>query len=179
MDWSGDDILTLKVTDGSNVGTTGGPLSSVGEVQITVIPVNDPPEIILDQKGAGLLPGGGAFVTDEDVSFSLELLSVVDVEMSAGDRGRLVVSLQCSNGGFLYLKGGVIDSETLPLEVVWTVGGGTVGAGDGPWPAVVFSGGPSEASRALWNLEYVPWANWHGIDDIVVSQPHKVVYTFA
>lgn len=161
----------MNITDESNVGI-GGVLSSSRHTQITVMPVNDPPEIILDQNGHGLLPGGGALVTDEDTPLSLELLSVNDVEMSSRGRGRLVVSLECSNGGFALVLDN--DSQAQPHEVVWAIGGAALGAGDGPWPAAVFSGELFEVNRTLQNLEYIPGNDWHGVDNIMASKRRHI-----
>lgn len=157
----------MNVTDEGNVGT-GGVHSSSRHTQITVLPVNDPPEIILDQNGPGLLPGGGALVTDEDTPLSLELLSVSDVEISSHGRWQLVISLECSNGGFALVLD--YNTQAQPHEVVWAIGGAAFGAGDGPWPAIVFSGGLFGINRTLQNLEYIPENDWHGIDDIMVSK---------
>lgn len=170
VDWNGADSLSLNVTDGGNVGT-GGALFTTGRVPITVLPVNDPPKIALDQNGNGLLPGGGALGTDEDVPLSLELLSVDDAEMSAGGAGRLTVSLQSLNGGFaLVFDEAAGDEDDAARGVVWAVGGVARGAGSGPWQAVVFSGGLAETNRVLTKLEYVPGSDWHGVDDMTVSK---------
>lgn len=161
----------MNVTDEGNVGT-GGVLSFSRHVQITVLPINDPPEIILDQNGPGLLSGGGALVTDEDTPLSLELLSVSDIEMSSHGQGRLVISLECSNGGFSLVL--VNDTQAQPHGVVWAIGGAALEAGDGPWPAIVFSGGLFEVNRTLQNLEYIPGNDWHGVDDIMVSKRRHI-----
>lgn len=140
-------------------------------MQLTVSPVNDPPEILLDPDGFGLLPSGGALGTDEDVPLPLALLSINDKEMAARAGGRLTTSLQCSNGGFAIAldetAGG--DNETAKA-VVWAVGGLAGGAGTGPWQSVVFSGGLTDTNKVLSKLKYVPARNWHGVDDLNVSE---------
>lgn len=168
-DWSGNDTISVNVTDLGNVGA-GGPLSTVGEVPITVTPVNDPPDILLDLDGFGLLPGGGALGLDEDTSLPLALLSLGDKEVAADGVGRLTLSLECLNGGFgLPANGSLEKSEAAAAHVVWAIGGLAEGAEVGPWPAVVFSGGLAEANRVLHELEYIPGPDWHGIDDLTVS----------
>ena len=160
----------MNITDGGNVGT-GGARSAVGEVEIVVAPVNDPPVVILDPEGAGLLPAGGALGTDEDLPLSLALLSINDTEMSADGRGRLTVSLHCSNGGIGVTTGRTpnVQSEETVEGVVWVVGGLAEGAGVGPWQAVSFSGGLAESNEVLRKLEYSPAPDWHGVDDLTVS----------
>lgn len=168
-DWSGTDTLYLNITDLGNVGT-GVALSTAGQVNIVVSPINDPPDIVVDPHGFGLLPGGGALGTDEDVPLSLALLAIQDKEISAGGRGRLTVSLQCSNGGFTVPLGGSVEDDEAPaMAVVWTVGGLAEGAGMGPWQAIAFSGGLTETNHLLGELEYLPGPNWHGVDDLNVS----------
>lgn len=132
-------------------------------------PVNDPPEILLDPEGFGLLPNGGALGTDEDVPLPLALLSIQDKEMSAGGGGRLTVSLQCSNGGFIIFSDEVdAGDEESAMGVVWAVGGFAGDAGPGPWQTVVYSGGLAEANGVLSKLEYTPATDWHGVDDLHV-----------
>lgn len=167
-DWSGSDTLVLNVTDLGNVGA-GGALAATGQVQISVSPVNDPPEILIDPQGFGLLPSGGALGTDENVPLPLALLSVQDKEMSAGGGGRLTVSVQCSNGGFAIASNEAAAPDEQPaIEVVWAVGGDAEDAGTGPWQTVVFSGGIAESNGVLGNLEYTPSPDWHGVDDLHV-----------
>lgn len=138
---------------------------------MTVSPVNDPPQILLDPEGPGLLPSGGALGTDEDILLPLEMFAIHDNEMSAGGGGRLTVSLQCSNGGIAVSSDKLADEEDdEPLmEVVWVVGGGAEAPGTGPWQAVVFSGGLAQANAVLSKLEYVPSPHWHGVDELKVS----------
>lgn len=163
------DTLFLNVTDLGNVGA-GGALVVSGQVQIYVSPVNDPPEILLDPEGFGLLPNGGALGTDEDVPLPLALLAIEDTEMSAGGRGRLTVSLQCSNGGFgIALDEVAAGDADSAMGVVWAVGGFAGDAGTGPWQTVVFSGGLAETNGVLDKLEYAPAQDWHGVDDLNVS----------
>ena len=169
-DWSGLDTLSLNVTDLGNVGA-GGALAATGQVQISVSPVNDLPEILLDPEGFGLLPNGRALGTDEDVPLPLALLAVQDKEMSAGGGGRLTVSLQCSNGGFATASNEV-DEESA-MGVVWAVGGFAGDAGPGPWQTVVFSGGLAETNGVLAKLEYTPAQDWHGVDDLHVSMRRR------
>ncbi|CAM9483676.1 unnamed protein product, partial [Sphacelaria rigidula] len=152
-DWSGNDIISVNITDLGNIGA-GGPLSTVGEVTINVSPVNDPPYIYLDLDGHGLLPGGGVLGLEEDSSLPLALLSVTDKEVAADGVGRLTLSLWCVSGA---------------AEVVWAIGGLAKGAGVGPWPAVAFSGELAEVNRALHELEYLPASDWHGIDDLTLE----------
>lgn len=176
-DWSGLDTLFLNLTDLGNVGE-GGALASTGQVQIAVSPVNDAPEILLDPDGFGLLPNGGALGTDEDVPLPLALLSIQDKEMSAGGGGRLTVSIQCSNGGFtISLDEAAAGEEELAMEVVWAVGGAAGDAGPSPWQSVVYAGGLAETNRVLGMLEYTPAQDWHGVDDLNVSEEkHWVAY---
>lgn len=135
-------------------------------------PVNDPPEILLDPEGFGLLPSGGALGTDEDVPLPLALLAIYDKEISATGGGRLTISLQCSNGGFAIAldeaTGGDEEAE-IAMGVVWAVGGLARDAGTGPWQAVVFSGGLADTNEVLSKLEYVPAPDWHGVDSLNVS----------
>lgn len=160
----------MNITDRGNVGT-GGARSAVGQVDIAVAPVNDPPVIILDPEGVGLLPAGGALGTDEDLPLSLALLSINDTEMSADGGGRLTVSLHCSNGGIgvSTAKSSDTEREETVEGVVWVVGGLAAGAGAGPWQAVSFSGGLAETNEVLRKLEYSPAPDWHGVDDLNVS----------
>lgn len=133
-------------------------------------PVNDPPVILLDPEGFGLLPSGGALGTDEDVPLPLALLAIHDKEMSAGGGGRLTISLQCSNGGFAIASEKTTGGdEKTAMGVVWAVGGLAGDAGAGPWQAVVFSGGLEDTNSVLSKLEYVPAPDWHGVDDLNVS----------
>lgn len=144
-------------------------------MQLTVSPVNDPPEILLDPDGFGLLPSGGALGTDEDVPLPLALLSIDDKEMSAGAGGRLTISLHCSKGGFaIALDKTTGGDEETAKAVVWAVGGFAGGAGTGPWQSIVFSGGLTDTNRVLSKLEYVPTPNWHGVDDLNVSGLEEV-----
>lgn len=133
-------------------------------------PVNDPPYIVLDPEGYGLLPNGGALGTEEDVPLPLALLTIHDKELSARTGGRLTISLQCSNGGFAIAldKTGGGDEETA-MGVVWAVGGFAGDAGTGPWQLIVFSGGLADTNSVLSRLEYVPAPDWHGVDDLNVS----------
>lgn len=167
-DWSGNDIISVNITDLGNIGA-GGPLSTVGEVTINVSPVNDPPYIYLDLDGHGLLPGGGVLGLEEDSSLPLALLSVTDKEVAADGVGRLTLSLWCVSGGFRLPTSG-FDEEIseAAAEVVWAIGGLAKGAGVGPWPAVAFSGELAEVNRALHELEYLPASDWYGIDDLTV-----------
>lgn len=149
----------------------GGSLSASGRVQITVSPVNDPPEIRLDSSGFGVLPSGGALGTDEDVPLPLAALAVHDKEMAAGGGGRLTISLQCLHGGFAIVSEDTAEEGELPaMGVIWAVGGLAQGAGAGPWPAVVFSGGLEETNSLLGTLAYSPAPDWHGVDDLNVSR---------
>lgn len=167
-DWSGLDTLYLNATDLGNVGA-GGALVATGQVQISVSPVNDPPGILLDPEGFGLLPNGGALGTHEDVPLPLALLSIEDKEMSAGGGGRLTVSLQCLNGGFAIASDEVSSGdEESAMGVVWAVGVFAEDAGTGPWSTVVFSGGLAETNGVLDKLEYTPSKDWHGVDDLNV-----------
>lgn len=170
LDWSGSDTLSLNITDRGNVGT-GGARSAVGQVNIIVNPVNDPPVIILDPEGVGLLPAGGALGTDEDLPLSLALLAINDTEMFADGGGRLTVSLHCSNGGIGVTTGNNsdVESDKIMDGVVWVVGGLAEGAGAGPWQAVSFSGWLAETNDVLRKLEYSPAQDWHGVDDLNVS----------
>lgn len=164
----------MHVSDLGNVGE-GGALAATGQVQISVSPVNDPPEILLDPEGFGLLPSGGALGTNEDEPLPLALLTFQDKEMSAGGRGRLTVSLQCSNGGFAIGSDKVAaGDEESAMGVVWAVGGVAADAGPGPWQTVVYSGGLAEANGVLSKLEYIPAQDWHGVDDLNVRlRGHK------
>lgn len=167
-DWSGSDTIFLNVTDLGNVGA-GGALVATGQVQIYVSPINDAPEILLDPEGFGLLPNGGALGTNEDVPLPLELLAFEDKEMSAGGGGRLTVSFQCSNGGFVLASDDVsAGDEESATGVVWSVGGFAVDAGSAPWQTVVFSGGLAETNGVLDKLKYAPAQDWHGVDDLNV-----------
>lgn len=169
LDWSGNDAISVNVSDLGNIGA-GGALFTVGEIPIIVSPVNDPPDILLDPGGFGLLPGGGVLGLDEDTRLPLGLLSVNDKEIAAEGKGRLTLSLESLNGGFGLPADGLLEeSDTAAAHVVWTIGGLAEGAGVGAWPAVVFSGGLTETNRALHELEYVPGHDWHGIDDLTVS----------
>lgn len=179
-DWNGEDTLLLNVTDLGNVGI-GEPLSAFVQVLITVSPVNDPPEVTFDLNGVGVLPSGGALGVDEDTPLLLALLSINDREMSAGEGGRLTVSLQCSNGGFRIVpedSGEVVKGVV--GEVVWAVGGLAKGAGLGPWQVVAFAGGLIEINQVLGRLEYLPGLDWHGVDDLRVSSSaiYRITCTF-
>lgn len=160
----------MNITDRGNVGT-GGARSAIGQVDITVAPVNDPPVINLDPEGVGLLPTGGALGTDEDIPLSLALLSINDTEISVEGAGRLTVSLHSSNGGIGVTTGKTSDvkSEETVAGVVWVVGGLAEGAGAGPWQAVSFSGGLAETNEVLRKLQYSPAPDWHGVDALNVS----------
>lgn len=148
----------------------GGAQTASGQVQITVSPVNDPPEVVVDPEGFGLLPSGGALGTDEDVPLPLALLAVHDKEISAEGGGRLTVSLLCASGGIsIALDDAAAGSEESDMGVVWAVGGFAQDAGTGPWQAVVFSGGLAETNGVLSRLEYAPAPDWHGVDDLNVS----------
>lgn len=156
------------MSDLGNVGV-GGALVASGRVQISVSPVNDPPEILLDPEGLGLLPNGGALGTDEDVPLPLALLAIQDKEMSAGGGGRLTVSLQCSNGGFVIASDETAaGDEESAMGVVWAVGGVAGDAGPGPWQTVVYSGGLAETNGVLSKLAYTPAPDWHGVDELNV-----------
>lgn len=176
-DWSGSDTLSLNITDRGNVGT-GGARSAVGRVNILVASVNDPPVIGLDPDGAGLLPTGGALGTDEDIPLSLALLAINDTEIyatgegSAGGGGRLTVSLHCSNGriGVSTGNNSAAQGDEAMEGVVWAVGGLAEGAGAGPWQVVSFSGGLAETNEVLRKMEYSAAPDWHGVDDLHVSQ---------
>lgn len=162
------DTLSFSVTDLGNAGA-GEALHAEGQVLIEVLSVNDPPEIILDRNGEGVLPSGGALDTDEDTPLVLTMLSVNDVEMLTTGRGRLTISLRCATGGIGIASGEAAeDGEKATAKVVWAVGGLAEGAGPGPWQAVAFSGGLPEANQALSGLTYVPAPDWHGVDDIHV-----------
>lgn len=168
-DWNGEDTLSLEVTDKRNTGA-GEALTAVGELAITVSPVNDPPEIFLDPEGLGLLPAGGALGLDEDSSLSLALLSVTDKEIVSDGVGRITMSLHCFNGGFALATPNALEENDAPaMTVMWAVGGLAEGDGVGPWPDVVFSSGLAEANHMLSGLEYVPRRDWHGVDDLKVG----------
>lgn len=160
----------MNITDRGSVGT-GGARSAIGQVDITVAPVNDPPVINIDPEDAGLLPAGGALGTDEDIPLSLALLSINDTEISANRGGRLTVSLHSSNGGIGVTTGitSEVESEETVAGVVWIVGGLADGAGAGPWQVVSFSGGLIETNEVLRKLQYFPAPDWHGVDALSVS----------
>ncbi len=148
----------------------GGAQTVSDQVQITVLPINDPPEILLDPDGFGLLPSGGALGTDEDTPLPLALLAINDIEISTEGEGRLTVSLQCTHGGIsIALDDAPEGDEESAMGVVWAVGGFTQDAGAGPWQAVVFSGGLAETNGVLSRLDYASTPDWHGIDDLNVS----------
>lgn len=157
------------MTDLGNVGV-GGAQTASSQVQIAVSPINDPPEILLDSDGFGLLPGGGALGTDEDTPLPLALLAIHDKEISAEGEGRLTVSLQCVNGGLSIASDDAAEGdEESAMGVVWAVGGFAQDAEADTWQAVVFSGGLAETNGVLSRLKYEPAPDWHGVDDLNVS----------
>lgn len=162
-------MLELNVSDLGNVGN-GGTLHAVGQLAIDVLARNDPPSIALDPSHSGLLPGGGALGVEEDGMLSLALFSVSDSEMSGGD-GRLTLSLACSYGEIgIGTRVADVGEDTAARRVSWADGGLSEGAGEGPWPAVSFSGTLADVNGVLRDLRYVPGRDWNGVDELTVNR---------
>lgn len=178
-------MLTINISDSGNVGE-GGALHGVGYMHVTVLPLNDPPDIIIDAQDPGLLAHGGALGLDEDGTLSLALLSVDDKEVASGN-GKLTLSLQCQHGEIGFSADEDVgfsadedeDNVATARDVAWDVGGFAQPAEEGPWPAVEFSGGIVEVNRVLSVLEYVPRRDWHGVDDLTVSAKKKATYDLS
>ena len=123
-DYFGADLLTIEVDDQGNTGS-GGALTDIGQVQITVTPVNDGP-------AATITPV--SYAVSENTTYNLHAngLSIADVDAGGAS---VIVTLSVGEGTLTVAKG----SNTL------TVGGS-------PGAAVTLTGALSEIQALLDGL---------------------------
>ncbi|SMY38821.1 Poly(beta-D-mannuronate) C5 epimerase 7 [Photobacterium andalusiense] len=142
--FNGSDQLTMTTSDNGNVGS-GGVLTDVSTVDITVTPVNDAP--------VNTVPA--AFDVNEDSSHIITGLSIADVDAKeGGTSGQMTVELSVEHGQLA-----VIATDTQGLTITDN--------GDGK---LVISGDIDKINTLLdAGIEYSGDQNYNGSDQLTMT----------
>ncbi|MEC6816651.1 hcalcium-binding protein, partial [Photobacterium toruni] len=142
--FNGSDQLTMKTSDNGNVGS-GGTLTDVSTVDITVTPVNDAP--------INTVPA--PFDVNEDSSHIITGLSIADVDAKeSGSSGQMTVELNVEHGLL-----SIIAADTQGLTITDN--------GDGK---LVISGDIDKINTLLdAGIEYSGDQNYNGSDQLTMT----------
>ncbi|WP_146143633.1 retention module-containing protein [Photobacterium phosphoreum] len=144
QNYNGSDKLTMTTSDNGNVGS-GGVLTDVSTVDITVTPVNDAP--------VNTVPA--AFDVDEDSSHIITGLSITDVDAKeSATSGQMTVELNVEHGQLT-----IVATETQGLTITDN--------GDGK---LVISGDIDKINTLLNDgIEYSGDQNYNGSDKLTMT----------
>jgi len=145
--FNGSDTLTVTTSDKGNTGT-GGPLSDVDTVGITITAVDDAP--------VNSVPGAQSAAEDTKLTFDAahsSLISISDVDAGSAD---VQITLAVTHG--------VLN--------VATTAGLTSAVGDGTG-TVTLVGSITEINAALNGMDFTPASNFNGSDTLTVTTSDK------
>ncbi|MGI8905333.1 MAG: beta strand repeat-containing protein [Candidatus Sumerlaeaceae bacterium] len=139
LNYNGSDTLSITISDLGGNGS-GGMLTDVDSIPITIAAINDPPIIAAPASASG----------NEDTSISIVGVSFTDADIAAGN---LRISLGATSGN---LKLGSVAGLTFLF-------------GNDNSTTMTFTASIAAANTAVTGLVYSPPANFNGGDSITVS----------